>query len=93
MRRLGERDAWRVVIPEHTIERSTLGGVRLIGPAYEIPASEQTRFEVDEQSAISLAVLDAHVRAGVPPWLPYRRETTARATAVRCHAVAAAGRA
>lgn len=73
-RRLTDRAAWRVVIPEHRIERRSIGGAHLPG-SYLIPASSAVLVESEQHAAVVLAVLAAHVRAKVPPWRPYRAQT------------------
>lgn len=78
-RRLGEKSAWRVTIPAHTIQvRAPLTGT------YHVAACSVLQFERARASAIEIASRAAHVRASVPAWLPYLRQTIAVAQAQRC---------
>lgn len=54
---------WRVTVPEHQIDR------------YEIPAATHYVVTEDRDIALEHATLRSHVRAEVPPWKPYFRQT------------------
>lgn len=81
--KLAVKQGWRVTIPEHDIERRTIGGTRLPG-TYRIDAHTAIQLEPSRASAIEIAARAAHARADVPPWLPYLRETIQLAQAQRC---------
>lgn len=61
---LTARDVWRVLVPSHTV-----------AGRYPVPESVEVRYESDRRAAVAHAVRTAHIRAEVPPWKPFLRET------------------
>jgi hypothetical protein len=56
-----------------------------------IPETVVTRFEGNAATAVKMAVLEAHVRAGVLPFRSLTRESVRHAAAVKVMATAAGG--
>lgn len=82
--RVTDREVWRVRIPEHEIEReSAIPRRRPSVLAYRIEECVSEQHVQTRQVAIMRAVLEAHVRAEVPAWKPYMRQTYRLASAER----------
>jgi hypothetical protein len=68
----------RVEVADHTVDRWQIAALTIAVPA------------VDVDHARLAGVQEAHRRAGVPPWRPFRRVSLAYAKAERVHASRAA---
>jgi hypothetical protein len=82
-RSVAERSGWRVTIERHTLHAGQ--------QSWRIPASTTTRFEGNRATAVRMAVLEAHVAAGVLPFRSLERESIRHAAAERTAAIASGG--
>jgi hypothetical protein len=73
-----EKTSYHIVVRPHKVFRRGEAG-----DAYDIPGREFDISRYSEVDAKRLGILWAQSDAGVPPWLPYRRQGWKHVTAIK----------